>query len=115
MRSSLVSIIEILLKVINKYDVRIWINNLINGEKFLNISDKKPERKIIKIKVKENNLKSLLKKKKNIIKRNPALKGILKAEVVKFLCLEKLTLSKKKLFLIINLLKAKEAKMNKIK
>ena len=64
MRSSLVSIIEILLKVINKYDVRIWINNLINGEKFLNISDKKPERKIIKIKVKENNLKSLLKKKK---------------------------------------------------
>jgi hypothetical protein len=64
MRSSLVSIIEILLKVINKYDVRIWINNLINGEKFLNISDKKPERKIIKIKVKENSLKSLLKKKK---------------------------------------------------
>ena len=68
MRSSLVSIIEILLKVINKYDVRIWINNLINGEKFLNISDKKPERKIIKIKVKENSLKSLLKKKKILLK-----------------------------------------------
>ena len=58
---------------------------------------------------------SLLKINKNTIKKNPALKGILKVEVVRSLCLEKLTLSKKNLFLLINSLNAKEAKINKYK
>ena len=101
----LVSIIKISFDVINKYEVVIWINNLNNGEKFLNISDRNPERKITIIKNKENKLKFLLNKIINNIRKNPALNGILNEDIVNFLCLEKWVLSSKILFFITNSLK----------
>ena len=100
------SAIKISLDVINKYDAKIWINNLKIGEKFLNISDKNPERKIIIINNKENELKSRLNRVINNIRKNPALNGILKEDIVSFLCLEKWVLSNRKFFFIINSLKA---------
>ena len=111
----LVSIIKISFDVINKYEVVICINNLSNGEKFLNISDKNPEKKITIIKNIENRLKSLLNKMINNIKKNPALKGILKEDIVNFLCFEKWVLSNRMFFFITNSLKATNKAISKKK
>ena len=104
----LVLAIKISLDVTNRYDAKIWINNLNKGEKFLNISDKNPERKIIMIKNKEYKLKSWLNRVINNIKKIPALNGILKEDIVNFLCLEKWVLSNRKFFFIIKSLKTKD-------
>lgn len=50
-----------------------------------------------------------------IIKKKPALIGILKSEVTKFLCFEKWVLSGKKFFFIIASLKIKNKIINKKK
>tara|TARA_B100000795_G_scaffold265066_2_gene246399 strand:- start:465 stop:704 length:240 start_codon:yes stop_codon:yes gene_type:complete len=79
------------------------------------MSDKNPERKIIKIRNKENKLKSLLNKIINDIKKNPALNGTLKEDIVNFLCLEKCVLSNKILLFIIISLKPIVKMINKKK
>ena len=113
--SILVSTIRTSLNVINRYDAQIWIDNLNNGEKFLNISDKNPERKIIIIKSKENKLKSWLKRVMNNIRKNPALNGILKEDIVNFLCFEKWVLSSRMFFFITNSLKTTNKAISKKK